>query len=50
MGVCLLILSCALFACLGDGLVECSVGSLLVCLFARLVVCFVCLLFCVLLV
>ena len=50
MSVCVLIWSFALFGCLDDGLVEYSVGSLIVCLFVSLVVCYVCLLFCVLLV
>ena len=50
MGVCLLIWSFALIGCLGVGVVEYSVGSLLVCAFARLVVCYVCLLLCLLLV
>ena len=42
MIVCLLIWSFALFGCLDGGLVASSVGSLLICLFARLVV-FLCL-------
>ena len=46
MSVRLLIWSFALFSCLIDGLVEYSVGSLLVFMVARLDVCFVCLLFC----
>ena len=50
MGVCFFVWSCALFGCSDDGVVEYLVGSLLACLFARLVVCHVCLLFCVLLV
>ena len=50
MRVCLLCWSFSLFGCLIDRLVEYSVGSLLVCLFARLVVCDVCVLFCLLLV
>ena len=43
-------LSFDLFGLLMDRLVEYSVGSLLVCSFARLVVCFVCVVFCLLLV
>ena len=39
MSVCLLVWSFALFGCLGDGLVEYSVGSLLACLFDRLFFC-----------
>ena len=51
MSLCLLCWSFALLGCLIDGLVEYSVGSLLVVVvFARLVVCYVCLLFCLLLV
>ena len=50
MSVCLLIWPFALFGCLIDCLVIYSVGSLLVCSFARLVVCYACLLFCLLLV
>ena len=45
VSVCLLRWSFALFGCLDDGLVEYLVGSLLVCLFARLVVCYGCVLF-----
>ena len=44
MSVRLLIWSFALCGCLDDGVVEYSVGSLLVCAFARLVVCCVCVL------
>ena len=50
MSVCLLIWSVALLGCLDDGLVEYSLGSLLVCLFVRLVVCYVCRFVCLLLV
>ena len=50
MSVCLLIWSFVLFDCLDDGLVEYSVGSLLVSSFARLVVRCGCVLFCLLLV
>ena len=49
VSVCLLIWSFALFGCLMDGLVEYSVGSLLACSFARVVVCYPCFVFCLLL-
>ena len=50
MSVCLLIWPFVLFGALIDCLVESSFGSLLICSFARLDVCYVCLLFCLLLV